>query len=82
MVGLVIALLAGGATAAAGYVGAKVANSAMNVISDVANYVYFDKENGWDRDHPEELNKPVAGRVMYLFKEGLKNEKVKEGETS
>ena len=71
MVGLVIALLKGGAVAAAGYVGGTIAHSAMNIVKETCDYVYFDKENGWDKDHSDLINMSVPQKIGHLFKGGL-----------
>jgi hypothetical protein len=62
------AALSGEATAFIGAIGAFLGESAANVVKNIADYVYFDAENGYLKDNPGKENESVVKRSWEVIK--------------
>lgn len=69
------AFFTGGITAIGACFGGYLANSFMNIAKDVGNYVFFDKENGWEKDHPNKKDVPVTEKLSTIMKEARSKSK-------
>ena len=64
----VSSFVSGGWFALIGTCGAFLGESAANVVKNVADYVYFDAENGYLKDNPGKENEPVIKRLWEVIK--------------
>lgn len=64
----VSSFVSGGWFALIGACGAFLGESGANVIKNVADYVYFDAENGYLKDNPGKENESVVKRLWEVIK--------------
>lgn len=64
----VSSFVSGGWFALIGACGAFLGESGANIIKNVADYIWFDAENGYLKDNPGKEDEPVVKRLWEVMK--------------